>query len=188
MYHQAHADRTGVLMVEEITVILDAVQFAADRHGVQLRKEGLPYITHPITVANTLSKKGYGLEYIITGLFHDLLEDTSTTYEEIVQWCEYHLRDRKIQRTIPEAVDILTTKGRKDSDYFERIGRNDIAKVVKCVDRLHNLTTMKGLSLEWQRKYIEETRIYILPLSKGLDLEKDLVDLLNKREVLLHKN
>jgi GTP pyrophosphokinase len=172
-------------MDENISLILEAVQFAADRHGVQLRKEGLPYITHPITVANTLSKRGYGLEYIITALFHDLLEDTATSYEEILQWCEYHFEDPSISRKIPEAVDILTTRGKKDQQYFERIQRNEIARMVKLVDRLHNLTTMKGLSPEWQKKYIDETRNFIIPLSIGTDLEADLNDLVNKREKML---
>jgi hypothetical protein len=41
---------------------------------------------------------------------------------------------------------------------------------------------MKGLSPEWQKKYIEETRTYIIPLAEGTDLEEDLQDLLEKRE------
>ena len=172
-------------MQDDISVVLEAVQFAADRHGVQLRKEGLPYITHPITVANTLSKRGYGLEYIITALFHDLLEDTETTYEEIEQWCEYHLADPSLHRSIPEAVDILTTRGKKDQQYFERIKGNDIARIVKLVDRLHNLTTMKGLSPKWQKKYIEETRNFILPFSEGTVFKDDLVEILHKRERIL---
>lgn len=169
-------------MEEDISVILEAVQFAADRHGVQLRKEGLPYITHPITVANTISRKGYGLEYIITALFHDLLEDTATTYEEIVQWCEYHLKDPSLHRAVPEAVDILTTRGKKGQTYFERIKGNKIARIVKCVDRLHNLTTMKGLSPEWQKNYIEETRNFIVPISLKTEFESDIMDILVKRE------
>jgi len=169
-------------MDENVSVILEAVQFAADRHGVQLRKEGLPYITHPITVANTLSKKGYGVEYIITALFHDLLEDTATTYEEIVQWCEYHLKDPSFSQKIPEAVDILTTRGKKNPAYFERIRKNKIARIVKLVDRFHNLTTMKGLSKEWQKKYIVETKDYIIPLAKGTNFDEEIEKLLLKRE------
>ena len=173
-------------MTEDISVILDAVQFAADRHGVQLRKEGLPYITHPITVANTLSKKGYGLEFILTALFHDLVEDTETTYEEIEQWCEYHLKKTSLHKAIPDAVDILTTRGKKDQAYFERIRENKIARIVKIVDRYHNLTTMKGLSEEWQKRYIEETWKYIIPLTEGTELNDDMIKLLHKREELLN--
>ncbi|MBN1539350.1 MAG: HD domain-containing protein [Candidatus Thermoplasmatota archaeon] len=173
-------------MSNEVQIILEAVQFAADRHGVQLRKEGLPYITHPITVANTLSKRGYGLEYIITALFHDLLEDTATTYEEIEQWCEYHLADPSFHRSIPDAVEVLTTGGKKDPQYFERIKGNDIARIVKLVDRLHNLTTMKGLSPEWQRKYIEETWRYVVPLTEGTEFKDEMTEILHKRENMLN--
>lgn len=172
-------------MDDDVRIILEAVQFTADKHGVQLRKEGLPYVTHPITVSNTLARKGYGMEYLLTALFHDLMEDTDTTYLEIVDWCSSHCPDKSFHKMIPEAVNLLTTKGKKDPSYFERISGNEIARIVKIVDRFHNLTTMKGLSEKWQRRYIEETWRYIVPLSVGTDFEKDLIDLLKKRERMI---
>ncbi len=173
-------------MGDEVLLILEAVQFTADRHGVQLRKEGLPYVTHPITVSNTLARKGYGIEYLVTALFHDLLEDTETTSEEISEWCRSHFKDRSFHSSIPEAVQLLTTEGKKDPIYFERIGKNKIARIVKIVDRFHNLTTMKGLSKEWQRKYIDETWKFIIPLTEGTDLKHEIIELLHKREKMLN--
>ena len=64
--------------------IEDAIIFATQKHSDQTRKDGSPYIFHPIYVCNLLKDKGFPIEYQIAGLFHDLLENTDATEEEIV--------------------------------------------------------------------------------------------------------
>ena len=58
-------------------------EFAKEKHGTQKRIGGDPYITHPVAVADILKKEGYDIEYQIVALFHDLLEDTDATEDEI---------------------------------------------------------------------------------------------------------
>ena len=60
-----------------------AYEFAKEKHGTQKRIGGAPYITHPVAVADILKKEGYDIEYQIVALFHDLLEDTDATEDEI---------------------------------------------------------------------------------------------------------
>ena len=60
-----------------------AYEFAKEKHGTQKRIGGAPYITHPLAVADILKKDGYDIEYQIVALFHDLLEDTDATEDEI---------------------------------------------------------------------------------------------------------
>ena len=60
-----------------------AYEFAKKKHGTQKRIGGDPYITHPVAVAKILKKEGYDIEYLIVALFHDLLEDTHATEDEI---------------------------------------------------------------------------------------------------------
>lgn len=57
--------------------------FAAEKHAGQYRIGGLPYIAHPVAVAELLREQGYNTDYQITGLLHDLLEDTDATVSEI---------------------------------------------------------------------------------------------------------
>ncbi len=60
-----------------------AYQYAEEKHRGQYRKGGEPYITHPLAVAKILREKGFGIDYQITALFHDLLEDTDASEEMI---------------------------------------------------------------------------------------------------------
>jgi (p)ppGpp synthase/HD superfamily hydrolase len=62
---------------------LEALSFAAERHGRQLRKgSGVPYITHPVLVAETLAYHyPQSPDLIIAGLLHDVVEDTDTSLE-----------------------------------------------------------------------------------------------------------
>lgn len=63
----------------------EALTFAAERHSKQLRKcTGIPYITHPLIVAETLAyhyPSSHAL--IVAGVLHDVVEDTDTTIDEV---------------------------------------------------------------------------------------------------------
>jgi (p)ppGpp synthase/HD superfamily hydrolase len=63
----------------------EALTFAAERHSKQLRKcTGIPYITHPLIVAETLAyhyPSSHSL--IVAALLHDVVEDTDTTIVEV---------------------------------------------------------------------------------------------------------
>ena len=60
-----------------------ALSYATQKHRGQTRIGGDPYITHPVAVAGILRDWGYGTDHQIAGLFHDLLEDTDASEEEI---------------------------------------------------------------------------------------------------------
>lgn len=134
-----------------------AMQFARIKHDGQCRKGGEPYITHPVAVANILREKGYGEEYQITGLFHDLLEDTDATEEEIMELAG---------EDVLEAVKLLTKKkGYVMAEYIEGIKRNSIATAVKAADRLHNLQCAVVADDKFKRKYILESINWYLDFS-----------------------
>ena len=81
--------------------IIEAYKFAVVAHGDIKRKSGEPYIIHPIAVYEMLKSEGYGEDYLITALFHDLLEDTSTTEQEILDYGN---------EEVLKAVKLLTKK------------------------------------------------------------------------------
>lgn len=67
----------------DIEMIGKAYEFAARCHGDQLRRSGEPYIIHPLCVASYLVDLGLDTECICAALLHDVVEDTSTSLDEI---------------------------------------------------------------------------------------------------------
>lgn len=155
----------------------EAAEFTKIRHGKQKRMQGTPYFEHPYAVARILKQKGFSEEYQIAGLFHDLIEDTTTTYEDILD-----LTNTNIAR----AVKLVS---KEDSyvmkEYMERIKLDDMARMIKLADRLHNLTDAKVANSKFQRKYIKETEEWYLDLAKGTVFEEDInIALSNLRKEL----
>lgn len=126
-----------------------ALEFAGRKHEGQTRRGGDPYITHPEAVAGIVAQWGYGMDYRITALFHDLLEDTDATPEEIL---------RLGGGDVLQAVQLLTKeKGYVMAEYVAAIHENPIARVVKAADRLHNLRCAVCTDDDFKRRYILET-------------------------------
>ena len=126
-----------------------ALRFASEKHKGQYRIGGDEYITHPIAVAELVRQKGFGIDTRITALFHDLLEDTDATEDEILFYGN---------EEILEAVKRLTKqKGYVMADYVAAIRQNKMAFAVKGADRLHNLRCALVCDSDFKRRYIFET-------------------------------
>ncbi len=129
--------------------VASALKYATQKHKGQFRKGGEEYITHPIAVCQIIKEKGYDEKYQITALFHDLLEDTTATEEEI-----FSLGGNEVLT----AVKLLTKKkGYVMAEYVCSIKENPIAFAVKGADRLHNLRSAVVANEDFKRKYIKET-------------------------------
>jgi guanosine-3',5'-bis(diphosphate) 3'-pyrophosphohydrolase len=125
--------------------ILAALQFAAEKHRDQRRKdlEASPYINHPIALANVLWGEGSVRDaaVISAALLHDTIEDTQTTREE--------LRRRfgaRIASIVAEVTDDKTLakaeRKRLQVEHAPHISRE--AKLVKLADKICNLRDMKS--------------------------------------------
>ena len=139
-----------------------ALEFAKAKHKGQKRIGGDDYITHPIAVSQIVKNQGFDEIYQIAALFHDLLEDTDATEEEILKYGN---------QKILEAVILLTKKKGYDmAEYLGSIKQNPIAFAVKAADRLHNLQCAIVTDEEFKRKYILETVDWYLDFS--IDIRK----------------
>ena len=122
--------------------ILDkAIQFAASMHEGQYRKgTRIPYISHPYAVAMLLLSYGYRAELVIAGLLHDVLEDTSATYDEVVQL--FGVQVAQLVDAASEPDKSLLWKERKDHTLETlKVAPMDV-KVLVCADKLHNLRSI----------------------------------------------
>ena len=149
-----------------------AIEFATKKHKGQKRIGGNDYISHPIAVYEMVKKQGYDEDFQITALFHDLLEDTNATEEEILLYGG---------QSVLTAVKLLTKeKGYDMKTYIDGIKANPIAFAVKSADRLHNLQCARSTSTEFKRKYILETVDWYLDFSKEIKIAvKTLADSLD---------
>lgn len=104
----------------------EAMKLAYAAHHGQVDKSGIPYIFHPIHLAEQMQD-----EYTTcVALLHDVVEDTDVTLEELA---------KVFPPEVVEAVRLMTHgKDEPYLDYVRRIKENPIAKVVKLADLRHN--------------------------------------------------
>lgn len=137
-----------------------ALELAEKKHAGQTRTGGDPYVTHPVAVAQKLRECGYGAEYTVTGLFHDLLEDTDATEQEILE-----IGGERVLK----AVKLLTkTRGYDMNAYIAEIKKDPVARAVKAADRLHNLECATVCDKDFKKKYIDETAEYFTDLDPDI--------------------
>ena len=65
--------------------LFDAFTYADNAHASQQRKDGSPYITHPLAVADLVADLALDPDSVIAALLHDTIEDTGATHEEVAQ-------------------------------------------------------------------------------------------------------
>ena len=149
-----------------------ALEYATQKHKGQKRIGGDDYITHPIAVCDIVKSEGRDENYQIAALFHDLLEDTDATDEEILKYGNAE---------ILEAVKLLTKeKGYDMAEYIGAIKNNPIAFAVKAADRLHNLQCAIITDEDFKRKYILETVDWYMDFSADIrKAVKELAQSLN---------
>ena len=164
-------------------LIMKAYEYAKTLHGDQLRKSGEPYIIHPVQVAYILATLEMDEATICAALLHDVVEDTSSTKEDIA---------REFSTEIAEMVDGVTKLGKLSYTTVEEqqvenyrkmflaMGKDIRVILIKLADRLHNMRTLKYLTRDRQIANATETMNLYAPLANRLgvySLKWELEDL-----------
>jgi len=152
-----------------------AFEYAEKAHGSQKRKDGSPYITHPIAAAEIVAEMGLDEDSIVAALLHDVMEDTPVVYEDLV---------KKFGPTVATIVDGVTKLTRvvyttKEEEQMENLRKmlmamaKDIRVVlIKIADRLHNMRTLEYHTPEKQREKSLETMEIYAPIAHRLGMQK----------------
>ena len=162
----------GTVSETDMSRIKDAFELAHDAHKDQYRKSGLPYIIHPIAVAQIVAKElELGPNPIIAALLHDVVEDTAYTLEDI------HAR---FGDDVAFLVDVVTKKKKEKYSHSKQVDnfrqlldsmQYDIrAVLIKMADRLHNMRTLESMRPDKQMKIAGETDYFYAPLANRLGL------------------
>lgn len=168
----------GYCIGANMTQSIAALQFAREYHAGQTRKDGTPYIVHPLSMACYAIALGLRDDSIIaTVLLHDVVEDCGIKVEylpvsDTVKRAVQHMTIVKFDTD----VDKIETKCR----YFNELLDSREALICKALDRYNNLADMPiSFSKDAMAKNIAETEILLLPiLKKAKEKYIDLADIL----------
>ena len=158
-----------------IKLLRSAFDFASEAHKGQLRKDGSPFITHPLAAAEITFEMGLDEDSIIACLLHDCIEDTSVTYEDIA---------KLFGKSVAELVSGVTKLTRvvytnKEDEQMENLRKmlmamaKDIRVIlIKIADRLHNMRTMNWQTADKQKEKALETMEIYAPIAHRLGMQK----------------
>ena len=164
----------------DLDIVKKAYNLAKKSHTGQTRQDGSEYITHPLAVACILADLQMDIYTIITGLLHDVVEDTPVSVTDI---------QSEFNSTVAFLVDGVSKIShlkfkntyQKDSENMRKMvvamSRDVRVILVKLADRLHNMRTLQYLSAERQNKVAMETLEIYAPLASRLGINSIKVEL-----------
>ncbi len=126
-----------------------AMKLCFKAHKRQVDKSGIPYVFHPIHLAEQMTDE----DTTIVALLHDVVEDTKYTLKK--------LQKKGFSEPVLEAIALMThNDGSPYLEYVARIKKNPIAKAVKLADLKHNsdlsrLDVVDEKALKRREKYLE---------------------------------
>ena len=114
-----------------------AMKIAYEAHAGQVDRTGVPYIYHPIHLAEQMDTE----DACVVALLHDVIEDSDITLDDLrdMGFSEVQLEGVRLMTHIPPSEDM--TEEEKLEDYLEyvrRIKPNALARQVKLADLRHN--------------------------------------------------
>ena len=156
--------------------IRQAYEFARDNHGTQLRKDGSPFVTHPLAVSRIVAEElRLDSESVVAALLHDTIEDTGVTHEQVAKMFSPTVAD------LVEGVSKLTRVHytSKEEEQMENLRKMLLAMskdirviLVKIADRLHNMRTMEYQTPAKQKQKSFETMEIYAPIAHRLGMQK----------------
>lgn len=156
-------------------LIKKAYLFSMDAHGLQKRSSGIPYFSHPVEVATILAKMKMDVSTVVTGLLHDVIEDTPVSYEDIE--AEFGFDIAFLVNGVTKLSKIAYQSEKvHQADNFRKfliaISEDVRVLVVKLADRLHNMRTLNAIKNEEKRKRISlETMDIYAPLAERIGMQ-----------------
>ena len=139
-----------------------AFEIACKAHAGQVDRGGVPYIFHPLHVADQMPNSTLGA----VGLLHDVVEDTPVTFVDLLA--------AGIPEDVVAAVKLLTHTQDDGLSYLEYVARlkdDELAAPVKKADLRHN-SSLSRLPHEPTEKDLSRQKRY----RKALEILKDVPD------------
>ena len=178
--YQEHYDQLKAVLQKRMPgkdteLIEQAIAYANEKHKHQKRKDGSPYIIHPLAVAQIVVEMGLDTDAVLGALLHDCIEDTDASKEEIAK------RFGEATADMVEGVTKLTRANFQSSEerqmenlrkMFMAMSKDIRVVLIKIADRLHNMRTMQYQTPEKQISKCRETMDIYAPLAHRLGMQR----------------
>lgn len=157
----------------EVETLARAYAFSARAHAGQYRKDGKPYITHPLAVAEILAGWHMDGQTLVAALLHDVLEDTGVSREQITA---------DFGPAVAALVDGVTkldqlkfeSRVHAQAENFRKMllamAKDVRVILIKLADRLHNMRTLDAMKPEARTRIAQETLEIYAPIANRLGL------------------
>ncbi len=160
---------------EDKALLQKAYAYAEEAHGGQKRASGEPYFIHPCEVANILMDLGLDAATIAAALLHDVIEDTSSTADDIKTEFGEEVLALVLGVTKLEKI-VFKSKEDENAENFRKIfvamAKDVRVIIIKLADRLHNMRSLNFLSQERQQRMASETLDIYAPLAGRLGISQ----------------
>ena len=172
-FDELHEELKLYLEAEQIEKCYRAYLVAEKVHQGQMRRSGEPYVTHPVAAALILAEMRLDYQTIMATLLHDVVEDTQTSKEELIQQFGEEVA------TLVDGVTKLTkikfeSRAEAQAENFRKMVLamvKDIRVIiVKLADRLHNMRTLGVLPAAKKRRIAIETLEIYAPIANRLGM------------------
>lgn len=158
---------------DKSSLIGRAYDFGKAAHAGQKRDSGEPYFNHAVATAEYLAKSGLDETTIAAGLVHDVVEDTSKTFDDV---------EKKLGSEVRFLVEGVTKLGhvkyRGEAEQADNIRRMILAMaedirvvLIKLADRRHNMLTLSSKPPQKQKRIAMETAEIYAPLAYRLGMQ-----------------
>lgn len=159
----------------DIEKLEKAYNYAQKAHEGQFRQSGEPFFIHPVAVSIIVAELEVDSDTIVSCLLHDTIEDTDSTFDDI---------EREFGLSVAQLVDGVTKLTKMHYETKEEIQVENLRKMflamakdirvilIKLVDRLHNMRTLKYVSPKKKMEKAKETLEIYVPIAHRLGIFK----------------
>jgi len=183
LWESSLAQCTRYLPDADRVACFQALKLATHVHADQTRRDGSPFVTHPVAVAELVASWGMDAECVVAALLHDAVEDTPLTFGEVEASFGEEVR------TLVQGVTRVSKLPEEKLAELELMGMGALClesggcdllqlldacagdwrvAVLKVADRLHNMRTLSAMKPHKRARKAQETARVFVPLAHYL--------------------